>query len=66
MNIPEIPKGHNRQWVKCPTCEKAYYYDYVPYSLSTPIMTLPCHHRFEDTIRISADEAVIIFAKQLD
>ena len=38
------PKGMKRQWVKCKQCGDIAYYDYIPFGLSTPIMTLPCHH----------------------
>ena len=37
-------QGYTRKWLQCKTCENVYYYDYVPYSLSNPIMWLPCHH----------------------
>lgn len=64
--IEEIPVGHERQWVKCKTCGNVAYYDFVPYTLSSPIMTLPCGHdtygtnkKLENAERISADEALI-------
>ncbi len=31
-----------RSYVQCKTCRRVAYYDYVPYSLSTPIMVMPC------------------------
>jgi hypothetical protein len=44
MNIPPVPFGKERQWLKCKKCGNVVYYDYVPYSLSNPIMWLPCGH----------------------
>ena len=51
-----------RQWVRCRECGRPGYYDYVPYSLSNPVMTLPCGHgaaqRFTDAAeRITAKQA---------
>lgn len=69
MNIPPIRQGHQRQWVACKTCGRVAHYDYVPYSLSNPIMTMPCGHdlgrRWENAVQnISADEALIRIAEQ--
>lgn len=41
---PKLSQGKNRQWVKCKECGNVAYYDYVPYSLSNPIMIPPCGH----------------------
>lgn len=62
--IPPIMTGYRRQWVRCKTCARVAYYDYVPYSLSNPIMTMPCGHGLtqrisESTTAITADEALI-------
>lgn len=43
-SAPEIKQGHQRKWFKCPECGEFQYYDYVPYSLSTPILTSLCGH----------------------
>ncbi len=63
MSIPDVSKGYERQWIKCKTCGLVAYYDFVPFSLSSPIMTLPCHHGVGDfngsVDRIGADEAEI-------
>lgn len=42
--IPAVAKGLRRKWVKCKTCGRASFYDYVPYSLSNAIHTKPCGH----------------------
>lgn len=61
--VSPIPKGHKRQWLKCRTCATVAYYDYVPYSLSNPIMWMPCGHGLTErdmgADSISADEALI-------
>jgi hypothetical protein len=43
----KLLRGYERQFVMCKRCGKKAYYDYVPYSLSNPIMTTPCHHFFK-------------------
>lgn len=64
--IPPLKRGYERAWVKCVECGNVCFYDYVPYSLSSPIMTAPCGHgagRFNATHKqISANEAVIALA----
>jgi len=70
MKIPPIAEGYKRQWVKCKECAKVTYYDYVPYSLSNPIMILPCGHglteRFSKTVDyISTDEALPLLMESI-
>lgn len=61
--VPGVRKGYQRQWLRCRTCGNVAYYDYLPYSLSNPIMTTPCGHG--TTLRdlgcdaINADEALV-------
>lgn len=44
-----INTGYIRKFVKCKKCLNKAYYDFVPYSLSNPILTSPCsHHPFKD------------------
>lgn len=47
-NRYKIRKGYQRAFVQCKECKAMAYYDYVPYSLSNPIMTTPCGHSFKD------------------
>ncbi len=54
--------GFRRQWVKCRECSWAGYYDYTPFGLGNPILTLGCGHgaaiRFSDAVHyITAKEA---------
>lgn len=42
--LPAVRKNHKRAYVRCKQCNETYWYDYVPYSLSNPIMCLPCCH----------------------
>lgn len=53
--IPEPLPGYKRQWVKCRECGQVAYYDYIPFSLANPVMTLPCGHgsaqRFYDAVK---------------
>lgn len=44
MGFPPILSGYKRQWVKCNECGRVAYYDFIPFSLSMPVMTLPCGH----------------------
>lgn len=64
MKIAPIAPGKQRQWVKCNKCGRAAYYDFTPYSLSNPVMTMPCGHGLgiDHTTPISADEALVIIA----
>lgn len=61
MRIPPVSKGYKRAWYKCRTCGRALYRDFVPYSLSNPILVPPCGHgaveRDYGLIRITAKEA---------
>jgi len=36
--------GYKRAFVKCKKCRNKAYYDFVPYSLSNPVVTSPCSH----------------------
>jgi hypothetical protein len=36
--------GYKRKWIKCNKCGKEYFYDYIPYSLASPLLWLPCGH----------------------
>lgn len=55
--LPPVPAGCERIFCKC-KCGKAHYYDIVPYSLSTPIITLRCGCRIEDTHAITEEECM--------
>lgn len=44
VRLPKVAKGYKRQWRQCRACKCVAYYDYVPYSLSNPIMCMPCPH----------------------
>jgi hypothetical protein len=43
-----MTKGMRRKYVKCCKCKNRAYYDYVPYSLSNPIMWASCGHSLKD------------------
>lgn len=45
-----IPAGnYDRVWCRCPRCGFYQYRDYVPYSMSNPIVVTACGHgRYED------------------
>lgn len=57
---PKVTSGYKRQWVKCKICGNVSFYDYVPYSLSIPIMLPPCHHRMNDQEQIKEVEALVV------
>lgn len=65
---PKPPAGYNRQHLKCRTCGRIMWYDYVPYSLSNPIMTTICDHgtgqRDLGCDRITEEEARIEYNKR--
>ena len=67
MTIPAVPKGYERTWVRCKRCRRVAFYDYIPYSLSNTIMSMPCGHDVGQSFHaatesISADEALISIA----
>ncbi len=37
-----------RKFVKCKKCKHKAYYDYIPYSLSNPLMVSDCGHSYYD------------------
>jgi hypothetical protein len=41
---PRILSGMKRRYVRCRECRAAYYYDFVPFGLSSPIMATRCGH----------------------
>lgn len=63
INIPALRQNYKRQWLRCRTCERVQFYDYLPYSLSAGIMTTACGHGIADRDlgcdTISADEALV-------
>lgn len=42
--VRPIPRGMERQWVRCRTCGRVGYYDYTPGGLSNPARWLKCGH----------------------
>ena len=64
MKVAPIPPGKKRQWVKCNKCARPAYYDFTPYSLSNPVMTMPCNHGLgiDHATRITADEAMVLMS----
>jgi hypothetical protein len=42
----KLPSCMKRKFVQCKRCKKMAAYDYVPFSLSSPIITTPCGHSF--------------------
>jgi hypothetical protein len=67
-DVPPPTKGFKRQHLKCRTCGRIMWYDYLPYSLSNPIMTTSCGHgsgmRDLGCDHITEDEARIEFDRQ--
>jgi len=46
-----IPDGNYcRLWLRCPRCGYYQYRDYVPYSLSNPILVTACGHGFYEDL----------------
>lgn len=39
-----LSRGYERKFVKCKKCRIMAYYDFVPYSLSNPVMAASCGH----------------------
>lgn len=58
QHIPPINEGYERQWYSCQACNAVTYRDYIPYSLSNPILEPACGHWFEDLQAISEQQAI--------
>lgn len=43
-----ILQGYKRQWYKCSSCGTLQCKDYIPYSLSNPVLTTRCRHDWSD------------------
>jgi hypothetical protein len=43
---PITPGNVNRQWLQCPKCGRLQHREYVPFSLSNPILVPACSHGF--------------------
>jgi len=41
---PPVAHGYKRVYEQCKQCERVYYRDFVPFSLSNPILIAPCGH----------------------
>lgn len=41
-----LQKGYERAFVKCKRCKNRAFYDFIPFSLSNPIMFVYCGHDF--------------------
>lgn len=46
--IPPLAPGYKRDWYQCKVCGFQMYMDYVPYSMSNPVVTSPCGHDFRE------------------
>lgn len=57
--LPPVIKGFSRTWVQCAECGWVGYYDYQPWSLSDPILTLGCNHHFSENRRALTESEVI-------
>lgn len=68
-NQPTVQKGYERQWSQCKKCDNVAYHDFVPYSLSNPIMCAPCGHGLTESFsnthkNITPEQAKAWFALQ--
>jgi len=67
--VDPVTNGEKRKWLKCKTCGRIYYHDYIPYSLASPIMWLTCGHSAgisvsEATEIVSENEALVYFIER--
>jgi hypothetical protein len=61
--LPPLTKGLGRAFRKC-SCGRLGWYDYVPFSLSVPILAFPCGHNASEAAVI--DEQAFYEAALLD
>lgn len=43
-----LQQGYKRKWYKCSSCGTLQCKDYIPYSLSNPVLTARCGHDWSD------------------
>jgi hypothetical protein len=46
-----LPRGNDRKFVECRKCKRKAAYDFVPFSLSSPVITTPCGHSFRENFK---------------
>lgn len=66
VQLPPIKPGYERGFCKCKECGTPAFKDFIPYSLSNPLMALPCGHPITShpsnhIDHISKDEAIKIW-----
>ena len=49
---PRVRRPYQRQWFTCSRCGCPQCLDYVPFTLSNPILVPRCGHAFEDLISV--------------
>lgn len=64
FDFPKCAGYNEREWRKCRNCGVVVYRDYLPNSLESPIITMPCGHRFEDSDIIAEQEAFEYFTSK--
>lgn len=66
--LPAVAAGCRRTFKQCRKCKRVAYYDYVPFSLSNPITTMPCGHGAAEhhmgAVTISVAKAAKYFVQQ--
>lgn len=50
-NFP-VKRKMLRSFMKCNKCKEKTYYDYVPYSLSNPLMVPNCDHNYYNHYKV--------------
>ncbi|MFP3726972.1 hypothetical protein U8V72_17490 [Priestia filamentosa] len=53
--LPKVWDGYERQWYRC-NCGAVMYDDYIPYSLSNPILITKCGHDIKNMKPIDESE----------
>lgn len=51
----KLNKNLERQWIRCRICDWIGYYDYIPYGLSSPILTMGCSYGSYDDVAEKID-----------
>lgn len=58
--LPPVLSGYKRGWCQCKQCGLVAYRDFIPYSLSNPVLALPCNHglglRFDQATKTITEE----------
>lgn len=64
--VPPVARGYRRSWRKCNVCGVVAFRDFIPFSLSNPILVMPCGHsgHHDNTTQLTDQEGMALALEQ--